>query len=295
MSDAGLFVFDQSFRPIPLTQMFVGVTETNAMKRATLMAEVAYRKCAGALRSGKQAMVFVHSRKDTVKTARQLAELAANDADGHGDLFATGENHPDAARFQAEVNKSRNPEVKELFAKGFGCHNAGMLRSDRSLVERMFAAGVVKTLVCTATLAWGVNLPAHTVVIKGTTLYDPQRGGFRDLGVLDVQQIFGRAGRPGFDTSGEGVIVTEHKKLAHYLALLTHSTPIESQFISNLADNLNAEVVLGTVTSVQVEGAQWLGYSYLHTRMEKNPLAYGLTWEDDVNLDPDLVRNTGGS
>ena len=71
-----------------------------------------------------------------------------------------------------------------------------MLRSDRSLVERAFAAGVVKILVCTATLAWGVNLPAHLVVIKGTTLYDPQKGGFRDLGVLDVQQIFGRAG-PG--------------------------------------------------------------------------------------------------
>ena len=289
VGDAGLFVFDQSFRPIPLTQVFVGVTETNAMKRANLMAEVAYRKCAGALRSGKQAMVFVHSRKDTVKTARQLAELAANDADGHGDLFSRGEDHPDVARFQAEVNKSRNPEVKELFAKGFGCHNAGMLRSDRSLVERMFAAGVVKTLVCTATLAWGVNLPAHTVVIKGTTLYDPQRGGFRDLGVLDVQQIFGRAGRPGFDTSGEGVIVTEHKKLAHYLALLTHSTPIESQFISNLADNLNAEVVLGTVTNVR-EGAQWLGYSYLHTRMEKNPLAYGLTWEE-ARLDPGLAQH----
>ena len=88
------------------------------------VSESARGRCAG-----KQAMVFVHSRKDTVKTARQLAELAANDADGHGDLFATGENHPDAARFQAEVNKSRNPEVKELFAKGFGCHNAGMLRS----------------------------------------------------------------------------------------------------------------------------------------------------------------------
>ena len=188
MSDAGLFVFDQSFRPIPLTQMFVGVTETNAMKRATLMAEVAYRKCAGALRSGQQAMVFVHSRKDTVKTTRQLAELAANDADGHGDLFARGENHPDAARFQAEVNKSRNPEVKELFAKGLGdattpacCDRTGRSSS------AMFAAGVVKTLVCTATLAWGVNLPAHTVVIKGTTLYDPDEG-------LDVQR-FGRPGR----------------------------------------------------------------------------------------------------
>ena len=40
-------------------------------------------------------------------------------------------------------------------------------------------------------------------MIKGTTLYDPSKGGFGDLGVLDVQQIFGRAGRPGFDTSGE--------------------------------------------------------------------------------------------
>ena len=27
------------------------------------------------------------------------------------------------------------------------------------------------------------------------------------------------------------------------------------------------------------EGAQWLGYTYLHVRMEQNPLAYGLTWE----------------
>ena len=88
---------------------------------------------------------------------------------------------------------------------------------------------------------------------------------------------------------GKGVIVTEHKKLAHYLSLLTHSTPIESQFISNLTDNLNAEVVLGTVTNVR-EGAQWLGYSYLHTRMEQNPLAYGLTWED-VRLDPGLVQH----
>ena len=289
----GLFVFDQSFRPIPLTQRFVGVTETNAMKRLALMAEITYEKCAGALRGGKQAMVFVHSRKDTVKTARQLAELAAN-RDG-ADLFGPpgaddgGAFSATVKKFQTEVNKSKNPEVKELFSKGFGCHNAGMLRADRSLVERAFAAGVIKVLVCTATLAWGVNLPAHLVVIKGTTLYDPQRGGFRDLGVLDVQQIFGRAGRPGFDTSGEGVIVTEHKKLAHYLGMLTAATPIESQFVKNLADNLNAELVLGTVTNVK-EGARWLGYSYLHARMRKNPLAYALSWED-VRLDPELAKH----
>ncbi len=63
-----------------------------------------------------------------------------------------------------------------------------------------------------------------------------------DLGILDVMQIFGRAGRPQYDTFGHGTIITTHDKLAHYLSLLTRQNPIESQFIASLADNLNAEV-----------------------------------------------------
>jgi hypothetical protein len=81
-----------------------------------------------------------------------------------------------------------------------------------------------------------------------------------------VVQIFGRAGRPQFDTSGEGVIITTHEKLAHYLRLMTHQLPIESQFIASLRDNLNAEVVLGTVTTIK-EAITWLSYTYLSVRM----------------------------
>ena len=62
-----------------------------------------------------------------------------------------------------------------------------MLRSDRSLMERMFAEGMLKVLCTTATLAWGVNLPAHTVIIKGTQLYDPQKGSFTQLGASGSQ------------------------------------------------------------------------------------------------------------
>lgn len=51
------------------------------------------------------------------------------------------------------------------------------------------------------------------------------------------------------------------------------------QFVTSLKDNLNAEVVLGTVTNVK-EASTWLGYTYLFVRMLKNPLVYGMTWEE---------------
>ena len=59
--------------------------------------------------------------------------------------------------------------LRDLFPHGFGVHHAGMLRKDRNLVEKLFSDGLIKVLVCTATLAWGVNLPAHAVIIKVLT------------------------------------------------------------------------------------------------------------------------------
>ncbi len=141
---------------------------------------------------------------------------------------------------------SKNAELRELFANGLGFHHAGMTRFDRNLVETYFSQGLIRVLVCTSTLAWGVNLPAHTVIIKGTQIYNAQAGGWVELSMLDVMQIFGRAGRPQFDTRGEGIIITAHSELQHYLSMLTHQLPIESKFISALPNHLNAEIILGT-------------------------------------------------
>jgi hypothetical protein len=60
------------------------------------------------------------------------------------------------------------------------------------------------------------------------------------------------AGRPQYDTFGEGIIITGHTELQFYLSLFNVQLPIESQYIATIADNLNAEIVLGTV---QVSGA----------------------------------------
>lgn len=141
--------------------------------------------------------------------------------------------------------------------------------------------------MCTATLAWGVNLPAHAVIIRGTEIYDAKHGSFVDLGILDVLQIFGRAGRPQFDTSGDATIITSHNKLNHYLSLLTNQIPIESSFLTFLADNLNAEIALGTISNV-TEAVEWLSYTYLFVRMRLNGLVYGISHQtlmDDPNLE----------
>jgi activating signal cointegrator complex subunit 3 len=103
---------------------------------------------------------------------------------------------------------------------------------------------------------------------------------------LDVQQIFGRAGRPQFDTFGEATLITSHDAFIRYLNLLVKDVPIESNFIKQLADHLNAEVVGGTVTNVR-EAVEWLTFTYLYVRMCRNPLIYGIT-QDQKEDDPSL-------
>ena len=282
----GLFYFDASFRPVPLEQHFLGVKGKPGSKTSRENIDaVAFEKVKDMLQQGHQVMVFVHSRKDTVNTARTFIQMF-NEQDCSGLLDCR-----DVDGFSVAIKDLKNTkgrELRDLVPKGFGTHHAGMPRSDRNRVEQLFAQGHINVLCCTATLAWGVNLPAAAVVIKGTQLYSAQEGKYVDLGILDVLQIFGRAGRPQFQASGIGFICTTHDKIDHYLSAVTQQQPIESKFSRKLVDNMNAEIALGTVTSVS-EAVQWLGYSYLFVRMQRNPLTYGIDWAE-IRDDPRLVQ-----
>jgi pre-mRNA-splicing helicase BRR2 len=253
----GLFYFDVSYRPCSLQQQFVGVTEKKAIKRYQVMNEVCYEKVLD--QAGKnQTLVFVHSRKETGKTAKFLRDMAIEKE------TITQFVKPDGAVREilteaVEIVKDLN--LKDLLPFGFAVHHAGMTREDRRDVEDLFADKNIQVLVCTATLAWGVNLPAHTVIIKGTQIYNPEKGRWVELSSQDVLQMLGRAGRPQYDTYGEGIIITNHSELQYYLSLMNQQLPIESQFVSKLADNLNAEIVLGTIRN-RDEAVQWLGYTY---------------------------------
>ncbi|CAK7565543.1 MAG: Putative steryl acetyl hydrolase mug81 [Sporothrix epigloea] len=282
---AGLFYFDASFRPVPLQQHFIGVKGKAGKESKDNLDTVAFEKAREMLEQGHQIMVFVHSRRDTMATAKMLHEKATDEM--CLDLFDPS-SHPRYEAAVASIKTSKAREIRDLLPKGLGIHHAGMARSDRNLMERLFGEGVLKILCCTATLAWGVNLPAAAVIIKGTQVYSAQDGKFIDLGILDVLQIFGRAGRPQFEDTGIGMICTTHNKLTHYLTAVTEQLPIESRFSAKLVDNLNAEISLGTVTSIP-EAVQWIGYSYLFVRMRRNPMAYGIDWAEFAQ-DPMLVQ-----
>ncbi|KAK4043400.1 Sec63 Brl domain-containing protein [Parachaetomium inaequale] len=283
---AGLFYFDASFRPVPLEQHFIGVKgKPNSKQSRDNIDQVAFEKVREMLEQDHQVMIFVHSRRDTQATAKMLYEKATDDA--CVGLFDPSM-HEKYEMAMKDVKSTKAREIRDLVPKGLGIHHAGLARSDRNLMERLFEEGVIKVLCCTATLAWGVNLPAAAVVIKGTQVYSAQDGKFVDLGILDVLQIFGRAGRPQFEDVGIGMICTTHDKLAHYLTAVTDQLPIESRFSAKLVDNLNAEIALGTVNSVG-DAVKWIGYSYLFVRMKRNPMAYGIEWNEFDN-DRSLVQ-----
>lgn len=76
--DYGLFKFSAAYRPCPLAQTFIGVTIKKPLQRFQLMNEICYKKIMDA--AGKhQVMIFVHSRKETAKTARFLRDKALAD------------------------------------------------------------------------------------------------------------------------------------------------------------------------------------------------------------------------
>ena len=81
--------------------------------------------------------------------------------------------------YNKDINKQAVCQAKECekgqlsfcISKGVGFHNAQVDKKYRHLVEELFKKGEILVVVCTATLAWGVNLPSQTVIIRGTDVY----------------------------------------------------------------------------------------------------------------------------
>ena len=244
------------------------------MKEALL--KVCWHKVAQHREQGHQVLVFVHTRRDTRATANDL--LARAQREGKLSLLSprSDEGRQEAyMRSKRALDAAREPELPNLALNGVGVHHAGMLRADRLAVENAFSSGALAVLVCTSTLAWGVNLPARAVVIKGAHYYDPSVGATVPLGPLELLQMFGRAGRPQYDDEGDAYILCAQPQVESLVRQLSSQIAIESRLDECLPHHINAEIAAGTITS-EDDSVEWMRNTFLAARMRRNPDVFGL-------------------
>jgi len=117
------------------------------------------------------------------------------------DLFAEGQRQPLLDRLEDfDFTVGAGNKLRTLLARGIGIHHAGLLPRYRRVVETLFQEKLLPYCVCTETLAAGINLPARSVLL--TTLVKGPRDKKKLIETGAAQQIFGRAGRPQFDSEG---------------------------------------------------------------------------------------------
>lgn len=107
--------------------------------------------------------------------------------------------------------------LSRLVRAGIGVHHAGMLPRYRRLVETLAQRGLLKVICGTDTLGVGINVPIRTVMITALSKYDGTR--MRQLSAREFHQVAGRAGRAGYDTYGNVVVMAPEWEIENAVAL----------------------------------------------------------------------------
>jgi ATP-dependent RNA helicase HelY len=130
--------------------------------------------------------------------------------------------------------------------RGIAAHHAGMLPTFKEVVEQLFAAGLIRAVFATETLALGINMPARTVVIERLDKWNGENHA--DLTPGEYTQLTGRAGRRGIDVEGHAVVLWHPGVDPVAVAGLagTRTYPLSSSFRPsyNMAVNLVGQVGL---------------------------------------------------
>ncbi|SKC65786.1 DEAD/DEAH box helicase [Krasilnikoviella flava] len=182
-------------RPVPLTFSYVVEPLTD------VIAEL--------VTTHRAPVYVVHfTQKDAVERAQALLSTSLASKDEKAAIAA----EIGAFRFGTGFGKT----LSKFLRAGIGVHHAGMLPKYRRLVERLTQRGLLKVVCGTDTLGVGINVPIRTVLMTSLVKYDGER--MRHLTAREFHQISGRAGRAGFDTVGEVIVmapehVIENRKL----------------------------------------------------------------------------------
>ena len=157
-----------------------------------------------------QCLVFVNTRRSAEAQAKRLGMLIGKRLTN--EETKTLKTYTNELKSGADEVTSVDSNLTKLIERGVAYHHAGLTNRQRQLIEKGFREKRIKALCATPTLAAGVNLPAKRVIIRDLTRWDSSFQSNQPLPVLEIQQMLGRAGRPGFDVDGEGVLIAKNNE-----------------------------------------------------------------------------------
>ncbi|KAJ3116021.1 ATP-dependent DNA helicase MER3 [Physocladia obscura] len=272
---AEMRIFGEELRPVKLTKYIIPFSSRADSSDFQFEKALDY-KLSDIIKkysSGKPTLVFCSTRKSVEGAASQLAQESASCSIGFDNPYIRG--HPQQMELQVLAQKVADKKLADIFKEylvhGIGIHYGALSQTDRGIVESSFISGLILVICTTSTLSVGVNLPARLVIIKGTSQY--RETGYAEYSNLHIMQMMGRAGRPQFDDTGVAVIMTTQEKQRKYEAMVSSGETIESSLHENLIEHLNAEIVLGTISNIEL-CIEWLKSTFLNVRIGKNPARY---------------------
>ncbi|KAL0424693.1 UNVERIFIED_CONTAM: DExH-box ATP-dependent RNA helicase DExH17 [Sesamum radiatum] len=114
----------------------------------------------------------LHFQKGAQEAAQVLSQTAMTF--GHSNPFIKSREQQERLREASLLCSDKQMQSYILY--GVAYHNGGLSLKDRNLIEGLFLNGDIQILCTTNTLAHGINLPAHTVVIKSTQHFNKEKG-----------------------------------------------------------------------------------------------------------------------
>ncbi len=199
-----------------------GVLELEYMKEEVLALII------DMLKTGGQCIVFVNSRRST----EALATRYCKDIASLGAFNLTDE---DKSILEGDAESTAvGRKLASCVKYGIAFHHAGLTSEQRHFVETNFRNGRIKVIVATPTLAAGINLPARRVIIRDTTRFEAASGN-SPIPVMEIKQMCGRAGRPGYDPYGEAILMA--KSSDDYIHLLSDYLESDPEEITSKLGN----------------------------------------------------------
>ncbi|GFY42173.1 helicase POLQ-like [Trichonephila inaurata madagascariensis] len=169
-------------------------------------------------------LVFCPTKKHCENVAKMVCQFLPNSVVSH----KKDEKDVLLKTLKEEGNGNVCEILSQSFKYGIAYHHSGLTMDERKLIEEAYQNGVLCCLICTSTLAAGVNLPAKRVILRAPYI------GMEFITLSRYKQMIGRAGRAGIDDSGESILIIKPTDRFNVGKLLTSDMDsCQSNFITD--------------------------------------------------------------